>query len=652
MFITVRLLNGFYKPLTYKVPDAYQHETLVGRIVHVPLRTHMVYGLVQAQQAHLDHAVDFEIRALDSLHTFAYDEHFWPFIQKVAWYYRLDTGSLLRRLVHFLTEESSSSVVAPCLPPVQSKQQIQLTQPQQSVYEFVAQALEGGAYSPTLLHGVTGSGKTEVYKKLIERAHALGKTTIVLLPEISLALQFATHFRQTLPSDIVVCSFHSACSAKEKNQVWQWLQTNQPLVLVGVHLPALLPMSNLGLIIVDEEHEVGYQEKRHPKLNTKELALMRAQQYQIPILLGSATPSVSSLYQVQANKWHFFQLTDRYNGVFPAMRVVYLKKQGYGRKSFWISTELERAIAKRLEQHEQVILFLNRRGMCFFVQCASCAHIVYCQHCSVSMTLHADQQLRCHYCGACTAMPTACPQCKHATFIKKGIGTQQVVSIIQEMFPAARIARADLDVTSKKKVWQQTMADFASGAIDIMVGTQTITKGYHFPNVTLVGILWADINVHFPMFNAAETTLQQLIQVAGRSGRTGKPSEVIVQTMADHPMYQFLNERDYPTFCKTELAQRQVLHYPPCGRFVELELVHQDESVVERDAHVCAQVLRTHEQVAVLGPAKPMIAKIKNTHRRRIYLKAQTYELLVSAYKALPLKKLDSHVYFTPNPLS
>jgi len=320
----------------------------------------------------------------------------------------------------------------------------------------------------------------------------------------------------------------------------------------------ILPIANLGLVIVDEEHESGYQEKKHPKINTKDAAIIRSNMTGCPIILGSATPSISSLFNVKTKKWKFFQLKKRFAGTFPKIRTVFLNTKKF-RKNFWISKELEDAIREKIASKEQVIIFLNRRGFSFFVQCKNCSFIFQCQNCSVSLTLHKDKRLTCHYCQYAIFQPERCPECKkhEKQFIKKGIGTQQVVTIIEELFPAAKIARADLDTTIRKKLWSQTIHDFEQGNIDILVGTQTITKGFHFPNVTLVGILWADLNLHFPIFNATETTLQQLIQVAGRAGRQHNESEVIVQTMSNHPVFNYLNETDYLKFYSSEIEKKE-----------------------------------------------------------------------------------------------
>jgi len=649
MFINVRLLTGFSKILTYRVPPEYTEKNLVGRLVQVPLRNRLVHALVQEQFKYLKKPLSFTIKELDSLDTFPDDKKYLPFITQLSDYQQIERTIFLKRLQQFLTLDEQREMINQNFREIKLKHVI-LTEEQQKVYDFLKPKISSSIYSPTLLHGVTGSGKTEIYKKLMTTTFAHQKTTIILLPEVTLALQFEQNFRQTLAANIPIFSFHSGTTKKEKNALWQAVLKNKPLILIGVHLPVLLPMSNLGLIIIDEEHETGYQEKKHPKINTKEAAIMRAKHYQIPILLGSATPSLSSLYNVKMRKWYFFQLKKRYTGTFPKIQIVQLTKDKNKRHNFWISKELEKAIRDRLIKKEQIIIFLNRRGICFFVQCKNCSHIFNCRYCSVSLTLHQNNELHCHYCGKMEQLPTICPQCKEHKFLKKGIGTQQIVTILEKMFPHACIARADLDATIKKK--GHTIKDFQEQKINILVGTQTITKGYHFPHVTLVGILWADLNLHFPIFNASETTLQQLIQVAGRSGRENDKSLVIVQTMADHEIFKFINEIDYLKFYRHEIDNRQLLSYPPCGHLVEIELIHKDENVVEIEAKkLTSWLLNNKDQnITILGPTTPAISKIKNKHRRKIYLKSDNFLTIIKAYQKILSKTLKSRIYFTPNP--
>ena len=662
MYITVRLLNGFQKPLLYKLINIPEAQTVPpGSIVTVPLQSRHEPALILNYFHTLTEKVDFLIKEVPFRDIQFIDSRYFTFINSLSQYYGTDILHFARRLQQCSTQKESYAL-SPLLAELALKTtpEIILTQEQHHAYAICSQALSQQHFYPALIHGVTGSGKTELYKKLLIDCIQQQKSALFLVPEITLALQFERILLQQLPSFCTLLSYHSATSTKNKQYVWHALKTHMPVIIIGVHLPVLLPIVNLGLIIVDEEHETGYQEKKHPKINTKEAALMRAQQYGIPIILGSATPSISSLYNVHQKKYALFQFKKRFSGNFPTVRTVLLdaitKKS---RPHFWISSELYTAIQDRLEHNEQVIIFLNRRGYSFFMQCKECAFTINCKQCSVSLTVHEHNKLICHYCGYTCTEPTSCPQCMNqpSSFIKKGIGTQQLVTILQNLFPSARIARADMDSSSKKTIWKQTIEDFEHKKIDLLIGTQTITKGYHFPGVTLVGIVWADLSMHMPFFNAQETTLQQLIQVAGRAGRQSEHSLVIVQTMEKHTLFDYLDEQTYLHFYKQEIQERALLGYPPCKRFVAIELKHTSEKKVDQESYTLTYFIKTYctinaIDIQILGPTKPIIHKIKKTYTRIIYLKSDSISDCISVFKNIDQKKYVSNLFFTPNPIN
>lgn len=662
MFIQVRLLKGYNKLLLYEVPATWPQQSLVGSLVRVPLRNQNVEALVVEELAEKPSEATYAVKPAQQLEPFPADCYYLPFLMQLSSYYQVDHLEFVQRTNQFLTQKELKRApreeMHEQLHPASPRKEVLLTDEQQAVCDFLTPHIITPTYTPTVLHGVTGSGKTEVYKYLITQAIAQGKTVVLLLPEVTLALQFERIMRAQLPEHITICGFHSGTGPKEKRALWKNLVGGMPQLIIGVHLPILLPIANLGLIIIDEEHETGYQEKTHPKINSKDAAIMRARLNNIPILCGSATPSLSSLYNVKTKGWHFFQMKRRFAGAFPKVSTVLLADKKF-RRNFWISQALENAIRDRLRKKEQVILFLNRRGFSFFVQCKTCTYIFECPHCSVSLTLHEDQNIICHYCGYSKPMPTVCTSCKapEKELLKKGIGTQQLVTIVQKIFPTARIGRADMDISVKKKMLHETLTQFDAGDIDILIGTQTITKGFHFPNVTLVGIIWADLNLNFPVYNASETTLQQLIQVAGRAGRQRPESEVIVQAMSDHPIFSYLNEIDYLSFYRFESEQRKELEYPPYGRFAEIEFKYRFEETVAKEALLVAQHLQKISlqrgyEVMILGPAKPPVAKIKETHMRKIYMKGQNINHILALYNALADASLKSSMFFTPNPLN
>jgi primosomal protein N' (replication factor Y) len=659
MYITVKLINGFQEPLTYKIPESWPTPPVVGQIVVVPLQQRSERALVSSIFQELPVTAKYKVRDILALEQMPDDPSYHQFIQRLSTYYALDPRVLYRRMRHSIAEKQDEYAAAEAVEPPCA---VQLTAEQQTVVDYVKPIISKPVFQATLLHGVTGSGKTEVYKQLITHAFAQNKSTLLLLPEVSLAVNFTNLLRMQLASTIPVYGFHSASSVKDKRELWQHLLAQKPMVIVGVHMPVLLPIAQLGLILIDEEHEIGYQEKKHPRINTKEAAIMRAQLADIPILLGSATPSLSSLHAVAEHGWKLFTLKQRFAGAFPKISLVPLKTEKR-RKEFWISRDLEIAINDRLAKKEQVIIFLNRRGHSFFVQCTVCSSIFSCGGCSVSLTYHDDNMLICHYCGESRTLPESCYSCQASadTFLKKGVGTQQLMGILQRLFPAAKIDRADADSTRNKRRWQKTCDDFRDRKTDILVGTQTITKGYHFPGVTLVGIIWAELNLTIPFYNAAENSLQQLIQVAGRAGRASAASEVIVQTFSEHPIFNYLSETSYPDFYHYEMGFRKEIGYPPALRFSEIELRYDDELVLLQEARLAADLIRQEIKqrnfsVTLLGPSKPPVSKIKGTYMLKLYLKSTDIKTALALYhalcRALQAASCRSSVSFTPNPLS
>ena len=654
MLIQVKLLQYASKKFTYSVPQSLQSKIAAGLLVQVPLKKQIVPAVVTEIDTS-GQTYTFAIKSIAAIYPFPSDSFYAHFIATIGQYYQIDSASFLHRIQHFLSEKEQESLVL--VPNVSAaiSNDVVLTQEQQAVYQAIAPSVVAQKHETFLLHGVTGSGKTEIYKRLAQDCLIQGRSIILMLPEVCLALRFqkifAAHFA-TIP----VIGFHSAASVSQKKLLWQSLLDKQPMIIVGVHMPILLPIANLGLILVDEEHDAGYQEKKHPKLHSRDMAILKASMYQVPIVLGSATPSLQTLYNVHKRGWKKLQMYQRFAGKFPTVQLVSMKKNKK-RKNFWITDELYQAIADRLSNGEQTIIFLNRRGFSFFVQCI-CGFIFSCHQCSVSLTLHSDGSLICHYCGHKEFIAQKCPECfVHADeFLKKGIGTQQVVAILQKLFPSARIERADLDSTSKKRSWAQTVQQVQNKEIDILVGTQSITKGYHFPGVTLVGVLWADLNLHFPMYNAAETCLQQLIQVAGRAGRQSDDSLVIVQAFDQHPIFQFLNEIDYQKFYDYEIAKRIEVGYPPFKHICEIELKGNDQAQVEHEAKLIVELLQKYAkqkkmEVSILGPVPAMVHKIKSVYCYKLYAKSMSRSQMIQLFFQVPQNQFQSSIYFTIDPV-
>lgn len=651
MYITVRLLNNFAKELTYAVPADLCNSITQGTMVQVPLQKRLEAGIVVCINDE-NITYPFKIRPIDSIYPFPADTTYHQFAAQMSSFHQIDPLYILKRVKNFLAEKEDEDELELKLPEHEVIKEVILTDEQQTAYQAIAKDIGDKIYQTTVLHGVTGSGKTEVYKKLIASVLAAGKSAMLLLPEVSLAIQFEKLLQAQMPN-IEIFGFHSATTVKQKRILWQALLSNKSCLIIGVHLPIFLPIANLGIIIVDEEHDAGYQEKNHPKIHSRNAALLKASLLKIPVLLGSATPSISSLWNVESKKWRLLTLKNRFAGQFPSVQVVALsdKKE---RKNFWISSQLYSAIQRQLVKKEQTIIFLNRRGFSFFVQCTGCTFIFSCNNCSVSLTLHEDGRLICHYCNFVLPSYEICPDCKGKDFLNKGIGTQQVLAILQRLFPSAVIERADLDTTSKKKVWQQTLQNFYDKKIDILVGTQSISKGYHFPHVTLVGILWADVNLHFPMYNAAETTLQQLIQVAGRAGRQSNESRVIVQTMTPHALFNFINEQDYLKFYNSEIIKRQEVGYPPAKHIAEIEIRHSSQKTVEQEAQDIVDQLidLAPEEVMVLGPVPAVIYRVQRTFCQKIFLKSMSRGMMMQLFAQLKQTPYASSLFFTIDPVA
>ncbi|MBP6869379.1 primosomal protein N' [Candidatus Babeliales bacterium] len=651
MFITVRLLNNFSQELTYAVPADLQKLVYRGTLVQVPLQKRLESAIVIGIE-NSGTIYPFKIRPIDSIFPFPADTTYRQFATQLAAFHQIDALYLFKRVKNFLVEAEDEKEIELVPDIAIEDKKVTLTDEQIAAYESIMQDIQAERYQVSLLHGVTGSGKTEVYKKLFTSVLAQGKSAILLLPEVGLAVQFEKLLRFQLPQ-VEIFGFHSGTTIKQKRALWQALLQQKACIIVGVHLPVFLPIANLGIIIVDEEHDPGYQEKSHPKIHSRNAALLKASLMKIPVVLGSATPSISSLYNVEHRSWKLLHLKNRFAGQFPKVQVVSLsdKKE---RKNFWISAELYVAIQQQLIKKEQTIIFINRRGYSFFVQCVPCSYIFSCTNCSVSLTLHEDGRLICHYCNFTLKTHEFCPDCKGKDFLKKGIGTQQVVTILQRLFPSAKIERADLDTTTKKAAWQKTVQDFYDKKIDILVGTQSITKGYHFPHVTLVGILWADVNLHFPMYNAAETTLQQLIQVAGRAGRQSENSKVIVQTMTPHAVFNFINEIDYLKFYSSEMGKRKEVGYPPAKHIAEIEIRHTDQKTVEKDADALADFLIDHASldILVLGPVPAVIYRVQKTYCQKIFLKSLDRTSMIHLFAACKQQTWKSAIFFTIDPVS
>ena len=479
-----------------------------------------------------------------------------------------------------------------------------------------------------LLHGVTSSGKTEIYIHLIKRAIDEGRQVLYLLPEIALTVQMTRRLQRVFGSRLGI--YHSRYSDAERVEIWKKQISDEPYdVILGARSAVFLPFSRLGLVIVDEEHETSFkQQDPAPRYHARSAAIMLARMYDgAKVLLGTATPSMESYNNALTGKYGYVSLTTRYKDVaLPDIHVVDIKDL-YRRKMMRgpFSPDLLDAMRAALKQHKQVILFQNRRGFAPMVECKVCGWVPKCKNCDVSLTYHRSMNvLTCHYCGYTYAVPHQCPNCESTELLGRGYGTEKIEDRVRELFPDARIARMDLDTTRSAGAYQRIIGDFSSGRTDILIGTQMISKGLDFSGVTVVGILNADTMLNYPDFRAYEHAYMMLTQVSGRAGRRGERGLVILQTKSpDLPVIQQVVSGDFKTFASDLMDERRMFHYPPFYHLVYVYLRYRNEPVVESAAIEMASRLRQQFGERVLGPDKPAVARVKTESIRKIVVKLE-----------------------------
>lgn len=503
---------------------------------------------------------------------------------------------------------------------------IKLSPAQNEVYEPIFKTLSQNKFSPFLLHGITGSGKTEVYLKLAQQAVSQNKTVLVLVPEISLTPQVATRFRRAFGARVAL--WHSRMTKAEKGWTWQQLKKGAYSVVVGARSALFAPLNNLGFIIVDEEQEASYkQEAPAPRYHARDVALIRGKNAGASVLLTSATPSLESYYNAITGKLKLIKLTQRFaNAIYPSVKLVDMKNQmDKGGQVSLISGQLQEAIQGCLDKKEQVILLQNRRGFSLIQQCRSCGEIASCKHCAVSLTLHRTTNLlMCHYCQFEMTISHTCTECNADDLEFHGSGTQKVEELVNKLFTSANVIRMDVDTVRKRGAHLRILQKFADQKADILLGTQMIAKGLDFPNVTLVGVINGDSGLFLPDFRAGERTFQLLYQVCGRSGRHDKPGKAIIQTWNPQDVYiQAAAKLDIKKFYNIALAQRQELTYPPFSRVARILISGNTRSNVERTANrVCQHMQKIKNQYNILGPSPAPIEKIKEQWRYHIVIKS------------------------------
>ena len=505
---------------------------------------------------------------------------------------------------------------------------------QQKIVEDFKARYEEGERGTSLIHGITGSGKTEVYMGLIEYMRTLGKEVIVLIPEIALTYQTVMRFYKLFGPE--VSFINSRLSAGERYDQFVRAKNQEISIMIGPRSALFTPFQNLGLIIIDEEHEGAYKSEISPKYHAREAAAFRARQNNAPLVLGSATPSVESYEKAMTGEYHLYTLTERAkkDSRLAKVHVVDLREElKAGNKSIF-SGLLQELMEERLSKGQQIMLFMNRRGYANFISCRSCGEAVKCPHCDVTLTLHRDGRMVCHYCGYTAFKPSVCPSCGSPYIAGFGTGTQKIQAMTEQRFPGVSTLRMDLDTTSKKGGHEEILSAFESGKAQILIGTQMIVKGHDFPGVTLVGVLAADTSLYAPDFRCAERTFQLLTQAAGRAGRGDKAGDVVIQTYApDHYSIQAAAKQDYPMFFRQEMAFRKMLKYPPVCGILTIQAADRREDALEK---AMIQIKMWAEQetfktegISLIGPVNAPIYKVNDIYRKILYLKSENYDILI-----------------------
>src|SRR5688500_9875275 len=528
-----------------------------------------------------------------------------------------------------------------------------LTNAQSGVLQDIEQQIARGTYGAFLLHGVTGSGKTEVYIRAMRNALSLDRSSMMLVPEIALTPVFSRRLRAEFGDQVAI--FHSSLQKGERFDEWARVKNGEARIVIGTRSAVFAPVQNLGLIVVDEEHESSYRQQESPYYNARDTAIVRAQKESATVVLGSATPSLESFYNARHGKYTLLTLPQRVGARPMALAAIIDMRNVFARhgKPRVFSDELLEAIRETHERKEQSIILLNRRGYSSFILCRSCGESVQCPNCDVTLTYHRSERvIVCHYCNHREAVPGACPSCGKKYIYYVGEGTEQLEEMLKLLFPALRVARIDRDTTARRKVFEQSLADFSAGRIDTLVGTQMLAKGHDFPNVTLVGVVSVDVGLALPDFRSAERTFQLITQVAGRAGRGDRPGQVLIQTY--HPYHYALRHacaQDYEGFYNEEVQYRQNHSYPPFVALASLLVHGPDLGRVRADSLELRKQLdavNKERKCRILGPAPAPLSRLKGEHRFQLLIKSRSRrrlrEVADAALKSVNLRSVNLEI--------
>ncbi|EAK8886393.1 primosomal protein N', partial [Listeria monocytogenes] len=516
---------------------------------------------------------------------------------------------------------------------------LSLNAEQQVAVETILQSVQEQQSQTYLLEGITGSGKTEVYLQVIAEVLNQGKTAIMLVPEISLTPQMVQRFKSRFGEHVAV--MHSGLSQGEKYDEWRKIERGEAEVVVGARSAIFAPIENIGVIIIDEEHEASYKQEETPRYHARDLAIWRSEYHHCPVVLGSATPSLESRARAQKNVYQRLRLTQRANqaATLPTIDVVDMRQEVENGNVSSFSMSLQEKLQERLEKNEQSVLLLNRRGYSSFVMCRDCGYVLPCPNCDISLTLHMDSKtMKCHYCGHEERIPYRCPNCGQDKIRYYGTGTQKVEEELQTLLPDSRILRMDVDTTRRKGAHEKILRTFGEGQADILLGTQMIAKGLDFPNVTLVGVLNADTALNLPDFRSSERTFQLLTQVSGRAGRAEKPGEVIIQSFnPEHYAIQLAKAQDYEDFYTKEMYIRHRGDYPPYYFTVQITASHPEENEAAKQMFQIATKLKQglSPQAILLGPTPNAIMRVNNRYFYQVIIKYKQEPMLQPLLKEI-----------------
>ncbi len=541
----------------------------------------------------------------------------------------------------------------------EDQKEIILNENQQTILDNFRHDYEEGEYANYLLHGVTGSGKTEVYMGMLENVLNSGRQAIVLIPEIALTFQTVMRFYGRFGDKVSV--IHSKMSAGERYDQMERAKRGEISIMIGPRSAVFTPFSNLGMIMIDEEHEGSYKSETNPKYHAREVAKKRCEMSHASLVLGSATPSIESYFKASCGEYKLLKLPNRINDLnLAAVQVVDLRQELKEGNRSVISRALRKQMQEALDKKQQIMLFLNRRGHTGFISCRSCGHVLKCPHCDVSLTLHKDGRMRCHYCGHEQQTVKNCPECGSPYIGGFRAGTQAIEEVVKKEFPDAKILRMDMDTTRKKGSYEAILESFSKKEADILIGTQMIVKGHDFPAVTLVGVLLADLSLHASDYMAAERTFQLLTQAVGRAGRGNLPGNAVIQTyQPEHYAVQRAAAQDYEGFYDLEIAYRDLMSYPPMSGMLAVLLQSAEEDLLEAESEKIKTMILWMDipLLRVTGPTPAVISKISDIYRRVIYLKHEdakelyrVREMIDEAVKKEAINK-EIRVEFDENPL-